>query len=299
MTEAASARRWDFQEGDAIGPHCTVLGRLGGGSDFDVYLAWDERRLTIMVAKLLRPHLVEDANALRHLRREAQALESLSHPIVLRGFEAVLDGPHPHLLLEHLEGWTLRRVISRGGPLGLEQLLPLALHVASALHYMAQAGWVHLDVKPDNIVMGIPPRLIDLSVARTVEDAALLRSALGTDAYMAPEQCDPSRSQTPVGPPADVWGLGATLHHAIAGEVPFERAAADRDSADPLIRFPQLQAEPRPLPRRTPPELAALVASAMHPDPLQRPTAAELALGLEPLMGGLPSRMTLGRRGIR
>ncbi|MEJ7786446.1 MAG: serine/threonine-protein kinase [Solirubrobacteraceae bacterium] len=298
MPEPSAPSGWDFQEGDAIHPERTVLRHLGGGSDFDVYLVWDQRRLTIMVAKLLRPHLVENADALRHLRREARALASLSHPTVLRGFDSVLDGPHPHLLLEHLEGWTLRRVISRGGPLPLEQLLPLALNGAAALHYMAQEGWVHLDVKPDNIVMGLPPRLIDLSVARPLDEAALLRSALGTDAYMAPEQCDPQRFSAPVGSPADVWGLGATLHHAIAGEVPFEREPEDRDSADPLVRFPQLHDEPRPLPRRTPPELAGLVAAAMDPDPLERPSAAELAAELEPLVDGLPRRMTLGRRGI-
>jgi serine/threonine protein kinase len=299
MPDSSVRTRWGFQEGDPIGSELTVLRHLGGGSDLDVYLVWDERRLSIMVAKLLRPHLVEDEDALRHLRREALALESLSHPALLRSFGAVFEGPHPHLLLEHLEGWTLRRVINRGGPLPLGQLLPLALHVTAVLHYLAVEDWVHLDVKPDNIVMGIPPRLIDLSVARPLHEAARLRSALGTDAYMAPEQCDPKRYETPVGSPADVWGLGATLHHAVTGAVPFEREPEDRDSEDLLVRFPQLHAEPRALPRRTPQELASLISAAMQPDPLQRPSAAELALKLEPLVNELPRRMTFGRRGIR
>lgn len=299
MSEPAAREGWDLQEGDRVGPERTVLKRLGGGSDFDVYLVWDERRLAPMVAKLLRPNLVGDENALRHLRREALALTSLAHPTVLRSFDAVFDGPHPHLLLEHLEGWTLRRVIRRGGPLPLEQVLPLALNVAAALHYMAGEGWVHLDVKPDNIVLGVPPRLIDLSVARTLDEAARLRTPLGTDAYMAPEQCDPPRFEQPVGSPADVWGLGATLHHALAGEVPFERAPGDRDAEDLEVRFPQLRREPRPLPRGTPPALATLVAAAMDPDPSARPSAAELALALEPLVADLPRRMTLGRRGFR
>jgi len=296
MPEPHAPSGWEFAEGDEIAAERTVLRRLGGGSDFDVYLVWDEGRLTMMVAKLLRPHLVEDPDALRHLRREAEALERLAHPVVLRSFDAVFDGPHPHLLLEHLEGWTLRRVITRGGPLPLEQLLPLTLNVAAALHHLSREGWVHLDVKPDNIVMGLPPRLIDLSIARPLEDAARLRSSLGTDAYMAPEQCDPGHHATPVGSPADIWGLGATLHHAIAGEVPFERPRNARDADDPRVRFPQLHADPRPLPRRTPPELVGLVAAAMHPDPLQRPTAAELAVKLEPLVDSLPRRMILGRR---
>jgi serine/threonine protein kinase len=116
---------------------------------------------------------------------------------------------------------------------------------------------------------------------------------------MAPEQCDPQRYETPVGSPADVWGLGATLHHAVTGEVPFARAPEARDSPDLLVRFPQLHDEPRPLPRRTPPELSELIVAAMEPDPLQRPSAAKLAVRLEPLVDALPRRMTLGRRGIR
>ena len=77
-----------------------------------------------------------------------------------------LGGRFPHLLIEHLEGPTLCELILADGRLAVEQLLPLGLHVASALHYLAAEGMVHLDVKPDNIVMGAPPRLIDLSVAR-------------------------------------------------------------------------------------------------------------------------------------
>ena len=144
-----------------------------------------------MVAKLLRPDQVEDAGALRELRCEADALAALAHPVLVRGFDAVVDGPHPHLLIELLEGPTLRELIEQGDTLALEQLLPLAMHTAAALHYMAGEGWVHLDVKPANIVMGAPPRLIDLSVARTVARARRLRRAIGTDAYMAPEQCLP------------------------------------------------------------------------------------------------------------
>ncbi len=94
-------------------------------------------------------------------------------------------------MLEHLDGPTLDELLAQGGPLAIEQLLPLGLHVASALHYLAGEGIVHLDVKPSNIVMGGPPRLIDLSVARTLHQAAALRSPIGTDAFMAPEQCEP------------------------------------------------------------------------------------------------------------
>jgi eukaryotic-like serine/threonine-protein kinase len=277
---------WGLEEGDAIAPGRTVLRALGGGRRYEVFLVWDDHRLAVLVAKLLRPDFASDPAALHELAREGDALARLAHPVLVRGFDVVADGHFPHLLIEHLEGPTLRELIDRDGALPLEQVLPLGLHMTSALHYLAAERVVHLDVKPDNVVMGAPPRLIDLSVARSVQAAAALRRPVGTDGYMAPEQCDLTRG--PVGPPADVFGLAATLHHAIAGTRPFPR--------DGEQRFPQLERDPVPLPGRVPRPLAALLRAALARAPAGRPTAAELAAGLEPLVAGLPRRLVLGRR---
>jgi eukaryotic-like serine/threonine-protein kinase len=294
-TQAAS---WAFAEGDAIAPGRTVLRHLGGGSRYEVYLVWDDRLFAVMVAKVLRPDQTEDDVAVRDLRKEVEALERLAHPVIVRGFGAVLDRPHPHVLIEHLEGPTLRSLLRRGGPLPMAQLLPLALHVAAALHYMAQEGFVHLDVKPDNIVMGVPPRVIDLSIARTLERASRVTGLVGTDAYMAPEQCDPRRFPGAIGPPADVWGLGATLFHAIAGSVPFPRERGARDAGELHVRFPQLVERPVDLPSSAPRALDDLLDAALAFEPAARPTAAEFAVALEPLVAALPRKMVLGRRGI-
>jgi eukaryotic-like serine/threonine-protein kinase len=285
--EERSRPTWGLVEGDAIAPGRTVLRSLGGGRRYEVFLVWDDHRLAVLVAKLLRPELASDPAALRELAEEGDALSRLAHPVLVRGFDVVEGGRFPHLLIEHLEGPTLRELIDRDGALPLEQLLPLGLHIASALHYLAAEGMVHLDVKPDNVVMGAPPRLIDLSVACTVDAARRLRRPVGTDGYMAPEQCDPARG--PIGPPADVFGLAATLHHAVSGARPFAR--------DGEQRFPQLERDAAPLPRRVPAALASLLSAALARDPADRPTAAELAAGLEPLVARLPRRLVLGRRG--
>ena len=290
---------WNFEEGDPIAPGRTVLKSLGGGSRFEVFLVWDDRLFAIMVAKVLRPDQAADDHALRELEREAVALEGLAHPVLVRGFGAVLEGEHPHLLLEHLEGPTLRRLIRKGGPLPLQQLLPLALHVAAALHYMSMEETVHLDVKPDNIVMGMPPRLIDLSIARSFERAARITGVLGTDPYMPPEQCGTEDWRGQIGPASDVFGLGATLYHAVSGHLPFPRPKGSRRHPDPLVRFPQLKEDPRPLPGDVPAPLAELIMSTLARDPAQRPVMSELALGLEPLVGALPRKLTFGRRGAR
>lgn len=289
--------RWELPEGTAIGAGRLALARLGGGSRYEVFLAWDERLFALVVAKLLRPHLVSDARALGELRREADALARLAHPGLVRGFGAMLEGSHPHVVLEHVEGPSLGRLVRRHGALSMEQLLPLALQLAAVLHYVAADGYVHLDVKPGNVVMGVPPRLIDLSIARPIEAAAKLRDAIGTDAYMAPEQCAPARFPGLVGPPADVWGLGATLYHAAKGEVPFPRPAGARASPEPEVRFPQLVRAPEPLPSHLPEAFRAIVFRALAPAPSDRPTAAEVASALEPLVLEVPTRPVIPKRG--
>ena len=293
---AESKASWELAEGDEIAPGRSVLKLLGGGNRYEAYLVWDERLFSPMVAKVIRPDQAEDESALRGLEREVEALAALAHPVILRSFDSVLAPPHPHVLVEHLEGPTLRRLIKRSGTLPAEQALPLALHVASALHYMAAEGWVHLDLKPDNIVMGIPPRLIDMSLARTVERAARLSGYVGTNAYAAPEQCVPTGD---VGPAADVWGLGATLYHAVTGRRPFPRPLARDDAAAPEERFPQLVEEVRPWPPRVAPALRDAILSCLRKRPEERPSAAELAGALQPLVAALPSKLVLGRRGAR
>ena len=138
---------------------------------------------------------------------------------------------------------------------------------------------MHLDVKPRNIIMGSEPRLIDLSIARELHELSELRTPAGTDAYMAPEQCDPALFHQ-IGPAADVWGLGVTLYEAIAGRRPF--AGGDG-------RFPQLRELPRPLGDRVPAPLAAAVMSCLAFEPGDRPAAGELGDALEPLVAALPA----------
>jgi serine/threonine protein kinase len=274
----ADRAMWEFPEGHEIAPGRTILKLLGGGNRYEVYRVWDERLFSVMVAKLLRPDLVEEGFALRGLRREIEALDTLAHPVLLRGFASQIEGPYPHLLVEHLEGPTLRRLIRTHGALPAETALTLGLHVAAVIHYMAGEGWVHLDIKPDNLVMGTPPRVIDLSLARTVERAKRLTDHIGTAAYMAPEQCNP---RCDVGPPADVWGLGATLYHAVAGQPPFRRRRTRDEGAALEDRYPQLEDDPRPWRRPVPQALSDAILACLRKDPAERPSAAELATMLQ------------------
>ena len=298
-----TGEEWRFTEGEPIDDGLSTMRLLGGGERYETYLAYDERRLALVAVKVVRPDLTTDAVARRGLAREAELLVRLSHPAIVRSFGAVLDGPRPYLLLEHLEGPRLSSLVRRHGPLDLEQLAPLGVQLASAAHYMAAEGVVHLDIKPSNVIMGAPARLIDLSIARTADLLPGRVRPIGTDAYMAPEQCDPV-GRGPLTPAADVWGLGATLHHAALGRATFAAATDRQDEAAPApapsaARFPQLIRPPEPLPSRLPGALAEVVTRCLAADPGDRPTAAEVAAAFEGLAAALPRRPVLRRFRVR
>lgn len=278
--------KWNFSEGDEVIPGRRVITKLGGGHAYEAYLAFDDVLFAPIVVKVVRPDQVDDAKTLHGLEREVDMLGRLNHPVIVRGFHAVLDGPRPHVVLENLDGPRLSTLLRKFGPLPLQQLLPLGLEMCSALHYLQAREVVHLDVKPSNIIMGSPPRLIDLSIARSTGEAAALDHVVGTDAYMAPEQCDPPRTGLP-GTPADVWGLGATMFEALAGYRPFDKGDSD-ESAPVERRWPQLAQSPCALPARTPDAVAKPILACLDPRPEARPQASELAAMLEPLVATLP-----------
>jgi eukaryotic-like serine/threonine-protein kinase len=287
---------WGFAEGDEIVPgrHATRL--LGGGRRYEAYLAWDDALHALVVVKIVRPALLQSGSARLALAGEAHALRSLNHPTIVRMFDAVVDGERPHLVLEHLDGPRLSTLTRRYRVI-VEQLLPLALELCSALHYMHGRGFVHLDVKPRNVVMSDRPRLIDLSVAATTDTVSSFTRPVGTDAYMAPEQCDPERFSE-IGPPSDVWGLGVTLYEAVSRSLPFPPAA--RPTATGAARYPQLVADPVPLGKEAPLELGEAILACLERKPADRPSALDLAQTIEPWVASLPApRLGLFRPGGR
>src|SRR5918992_2183931 len=217
---------WPLQRGDELVPGRRIKSSLGGGKRSQVFLTWNERLLCPTVVKVLRPDAVDLPRARRAIRSEARVLRRIDHPSFIRLFASDIDGPRPFVELEFLDGPRLSSLVSRHGVLLAEQLYPLARQLAAALHYLHGEGYVHLDVKPSNVIMGPVPRLIDLSIARRLERVASLRSPLGTDAYMAPEQADRDNLAS-VGPASDVWGLGVTLYEAAAKRLPFPGSRRD------------------------------------------------------------------------
>lgn len=261
------------------------LSELGGGVHHEVWLAYDESRLAPVVVKILRPELVGDADAVGSTLREIEVLSQLAHPSIVRLYDFDDGADRPYLVQEHLDGPTLSALIFRDGPVQLHQLLPLALELAGGVHYLHARGLLHLDVKPSNVIMGAPAKLIDLSLALDLDTAAALDYPVGSDEYMPPEQCDPV-AHGPIGPAADVWSIGATLYRAAVGHRAWRFGDDDR--------WPQLTTAPAPMPDFVPAPVRDLVMQCLAFDPADRPTTVELVERIEPLLAALPSARLAG-----
>jgi serine/threonine protein kinase len=235
-----------------------VVRRLGDGGAHEAFLV-ETGGSRLAVAKLPRPWLAGDIHRLVSLRDEGDALSRLRAPAVPRHLDTVLSGPHPHLLMEYVAGPTLCTAIAARGPLPASLVAGLGRTLALGLAAIARAGWVHLDVKPANIVLNAAPRLLDFELARPAADAARMTHPAGTWHYMPPEQrAAATASGARIGPAADVYALALTLCEALTGR--------------PVERTP----EPAPPPGA----IGRVLADALARAPRDRPRAGELAAAL-------------------
>lgn len=263
---------WKLKVGDELVPGRRIQESLGGGIRYQAFLIWNEDLLAPTVVKILRPDLVDDEGARRSIAKEGELLRRIDHPYFMRLLAADTDGPAPFIELEFLDGPRLSTLLRRHGVFVGEQLYPLGRQLAAAIHYLHKQGLLHLDVKPRNIIMGPVPRLIDLSIARRFDEVPGLRSPIGTDAYMAPEQCDRALLHT-IGPTTDVWGVGVTVYEAATRALPFPRG---RRGGTDEERWPQLVHEPEPPHVKVPARVAGVIMSCLERDPGNRPSPLEL-----------------------
>lgn len=243
-------------------PGHVVTGHLNRGRDLDVWELWSEHRACVCVAKTIAPGASRGTRG--RLLREGRLLKRLAHPHLVRAFE-VFDSP-PAVVLETLDGATLSYIVrDLGLRLAPSDLAHLGTHLASAVAYLHAEGWLHLDLKPSNVISdnGVA-RVIDLSLARRPGPCP---RGLGTAQYLAPEQARGDE----VGAPADVFGIGATLWAAATGRRPFA-VPAPREPFEQAVR----RAAPVRRHRRLPGPLASLVDACLEPEPAARPQVREL-----------------------
>lgn len=259
---------------DTLAERYRVIEPIGSGGMARVYLAHDEALGRRVAVKVLRSDVADEATADR-AAVETRLLASLNHPGLVTLFDAHLAHEPRFLVMEHVVGSTLAARIA-DGPLGMRELTALGSQLADALHVVHDAGIVHRDVKPSNILLarstapGVPLRakLADFGIAHLLDGERLTSPSLlvGTAAYIAPELlhgADPA-------PPSDIYALGLVLLEAASGTRAFAGAEGNRGQL--LARLSRDPEMPAALDHRWRELMCAMTAR----EPADRPTAHEV-----------------------
>ena len=249
----------------AIGPY-RLLGRLGTGGMGNVFLGQSPGGRLVAV-KVIRPELADEPGFRVRFAREVAAARHVSGLFTALVVDADADAPVPWLATAYVAGPSLSEAVTEHGPLPVSSVLALAAGLAEGLGVIHQAGVVHRDLKPANVLLAHDgPRVIDFGISRAMETTMLTQTGtvVGSPGFMSPEQADGKV----VGPPSDVFSLGAVLAFAATGEGPFGSGPT------PALMYRVVNHEPDLA--SLPPQVRAVVARCLAKDPAARPTTDEL-----------------------
>ena len=265
-------------------PGYRPLALLADGRRFETWDAWDEARGTRCVVKLLRADRRDDPRVRQAVLLEGHLATTLAHQVGVRGYD-VLDDP-PTVVLETLRGATLSALID-DEPLGLADAAELGCQLVSVLGYLHRRDWLHLDLKPDNVVVDHGKAvLIDLSLAGRPGAG---RPGAGTRGYLAPEQA----TGRGLSAATDVWGLGMTLIDALARTAPY----GDEATWESRRRWPLVHRRMPTAPDgvdELPDEVRDLLTACVSLDPAARPLLGEVRSALAPLCSPAPAVHDIG-----
>src|SRR4249920_3819327 len=276
----------ELQPGDPqlIGPY-RLRGRLGAGGMGRVYLGLSPGGRAVAV-KVIRADLAQDAEFRARFRREVGVARRVSGLFTAPVIDADAESPVPWLATAYVRGPSLADAVSEHGPLPAASVLVLARGLAEGLSAIHAAGVVHRDLKPANVLLAEDgPRLIDFGISRAVEASALTHTGLvvGSPGFMSPEQAEGRE----VGPPSDVFSLGAVLAFAATGQGPFGTGAT------PALIYRVVYQQPDTT--RLPKPIRPLVERCLAKDPGQRPATTDLLAALgspQPAEDWLPAPLT-------
>ncbi|GAA0424352.1 hypothetical protein Aca07nite_22020 [Actinoplanes capillaceus] len=256
--------------GELLGGRYRLDDLIASGGMGEVWQATDTVLGRAVAVKTLLADRASDAGFQRRFRHEARALAALRHSGVVAVYDFGSTGTEDaYLVMARVDGQPLNRILGERGRLTPAETMSLVAQAASALAAAHAAGIVHRDVKPGNLLVEPDGTvvLVDFGVARSAHSGTLTgaREVIGTALYIAPEQV----TKQEAGPASDVYALGALAFHCLAGHPPFL-------GKNPIaIVLQHLDQEPPPLPDDVPPEVNALVRTALAKDPAARFPSAE------------------------
>ncbi|MGY1671569.1 Stk1 family PASTA domain-containing Ser/Thr kinase [Geodermatophilus sp. SYSU D00710] len=263
-----------------LGERYEIGGVLGRGGMAEVHRGRDLRLGREVAVKVLRSDLARDPSFQVRFRREAQAAASLNHPAIVAVYDTGEDrtstGATPYIVMEYVEGETLRDVLRRDGVLAPERAMSLTADICAALDFSHRNGIVHRDVKPGNVM--ITPdgsvKVMDFGIARAVSDSAATMTStaavIGTAQYLSPEQ---ARGES-VDARSDVYSVGCLLFELVTGAPPFTGDSPVSVAYQHVREDPRLPSSINP---RVPPDLDAIVLKALSKNPANRyQSAAEM-----------------------
>jgi hypothetical protein len=267
-----------------------VLGVLGQGGMGVVYQAWHTKLKRVVALKMVLAGAHASAEDLARFRVEAEAAARLAHPNIAQVHEVGAQDGLPFLALEYVEGSSLAQKL-QGTPLPARPAAHLIETLARAMHHSHQRGIIHRDLKPANVLLAQDgtPKITDFGLAKLIvggSDQTCSGALLGTPAYMAPEQAGGKTRE--IGPPVDIYALGAILYELLTGRPPFQGESVADTLQQVLCQEP---VPPRQLQPKTPRDLDTICLKCLEKAPHQRyASAADLAEDLRRFQAGEPIR---------
>jgi len=228
VTNRQLARLREILEAERAGqkiPGYKVLGELGAGAMAKVYKAKQIRLNREVAIKVLPKKYSQNAQFIERFYAEGRAAAQLNHPNIVQAFDVDSTGDTYFFVMEYVAGRTVHEDIQEHKRYSEAEAVDVVIQVAEALEHAHSKGLIHRDVKPKNVMItheGVV-KLADMGLARAVSDKEAAEAekgkAFGTPYYISPEQI---RGEVEIGPPADIYSLGATLYHMVTGSVPYE-----------------------------------------------------------------------------
>ncbi len=206
--------------GVIIGERYEVVSRIGSGGMADVYKAKDHKLNRFVAMKVLKPEFSADTNFIRKFQREAQAAAGLAHPNVVNVFDVGEDHGVNYIVMELVEGITLKEYISKKGRLTVKEATSIAIQVSMGLEAAHNRNIVHRDIKPQNIIISTDGKVkvTDFGIARVATSNTISTNAMGSVHYSSPEQVRGGYSDFK----SDIYSLGITMYEMVTGRVPFD-----------------------------------------------------------------------------